>query len=569
MSNYERVTSDILIIGGGGSAALAALAAMNLGAEVVLVSKESSFVGGATKQASGGICIVYEASDSPEIFYKDIIEGGAKINNPRLAKIMAERSHAALLSLEQYGFLLDRSGPSLFRRVLRSEGHTWARGYLDRRENLGLCNGLSNALARSSIKFYPEVMVVKLLVNQGQAVGALGFSLLTGEYLTFNAKAVLLATGGLGQLYEVTTNAKTLTGDGYAMAWDIGASLVDMEMVQFLPLNFPYPKARRGVIIGMCSILGPNVKLYNGLGERYMHKYDPERCEYSTRDIVSRGNYTEIIEGRGTERGTIIVDTTEQDSTLLGEYRSSLPIVYGRIADIFGEDAANWKKPFEAIPAQHFFMGGVMINDNFRTNVPGLFAVGEVSGGTQGANRLSGTALTEVIVMGNLAGESMTQWIKDRKLIPPNMVEIYGEIARLESMFHAKPEDGLRPFQIKERIKSVMWSYLGPVRDKDGMEKAITALKDIQSNDLPRLSLQYRDLKYNRERVEAVEAGFMVKTALMIAQSALAREESRGSHYRSDFPVTNDKEWLKNTLVDKGKDGDVAISYQSMFKRQL
>ena len=181
----------------------------------------------------------------------------------------------------------------------------------------------------------------KLLVNQGRVVGALGFSLVSGEYLAFEAKAILLATGGLGQLYEITTNGKPLTGDGYAMAWEIGTKLVDMEMVQFLPLCFPYPKARRGVIIGMSSILGPNVKLYNGLGERYMHKYDPEREEYSTRDIVSRGNYTEIIEGRGTERGTIIVDTTQQDPDLLPEYRGALPIVFGRIA---GQNAAIYAR---------------------------------------------------------------------------------------------------------------------------------------------------------------------------------------------------------------------------------
>jgi len=545
---------------------MAALSAIKLGATVTIVSKEASFVGGATIQASGGVSIVYEPNDSPEIFYEDIMKGGGYLNNPKLARILAERSKAALLKLEDYGFILDRVSAEAFRRVLRSEGHSWARGYLDRRENLGWCHALGSALARSNITFCPEIMIVKLLVSGGQAVGALGFSLVTGEYLVFNAKAVLLATGGLGQLYEVTTNAKTLTGDGFAMAWDIGAKLVDMEMVQFLPLAFPYPKAMRGVIIGMCSLFGPNVKLYNGLGERYMHKYDPERLEYTTRDAASRGNYSEIIEGRGTERGAIIVDPTENDPALLPSHRNSLPLVYGRISKVFGEDAANWKKPFEAIPSQHFFMGGVMIDEDCKSSVPGLFAVGEVSGGVQGANRLSGNALTEIFVFGDLAGKSVARWAAKKKLIPPNAREIEDEIRQLEAAFNAQPKGGVRPFQIKEKIQNLMWRHLGPVRDKEGMEKTIAALKDLQQNVLPRLYLGSRQPKYNREKVEAVEVRLMLKTALAVAHSALSRTESRGSHYRKDFPLTDDKEWLKNVLVEKSRDGDIAISYKTQDK---
>lgn len=559
---FQSVKCDVLIIGGGGAAAMAALSAMKLGADVAIVSKEASFVGGATIQSSGGISIVHESADSPETFYKDTMRGGGNLNNPKLVKILSERTMASMVKLEDCGFYLDRTSANRMRTVIHSEGHSWPRGYLDRRENLGWCHALGQALARSSVSFYPEIMILKLLVNQGQVVGALGFSIVTGEYLVFNAKAVLLATGGLGQIYEVTTNAKTLSGDGFTMAWDVGAKLIDMEMVQFLPLAFPYPKAKRGIIIGMCSLFGPNVKLYNGLGERYMRKYDPERLEYTTRDTASRANFTEIMQGRGTERGAIIVDPTENDPSLLWRHRNGLPLIYKRVRDVFGEDAASWKKPFEAIPSQHFFMGGVMIDENCKSTVPGLFAVGEVSGGVQGANRLSGNALTEILVFGDLAGEKAAQWVADRKLIPPDTREIEDEISKWESKFNSEPSDGVRPFRIREKIQKTMWSYLGPVRDRVGMEKAAAALEGIQRDDLKQISLGTHQPIYNREKVEAAETEFMVKTALAIARSALTREESRGSHYREDFPLADDEHWLKNIVVSKDEGGEIAISCQ-------
>lgn len=565
MQNFRKLTTDILIIGGGGTAATAALSANSLGAEVTVVSKETSFVGGATIQSGGGVSTINDPNDSPEKFFNDIMKSGGYLNNPKLARIMAERARPSLLKLEKYGLLLDRANASTLRRVSRVEGNTYPRAYQDRRENLGWCQGLSIALARSGVKFYPEVMITKLLVSQSQVVGALGLSLTTGEYLVFNAKAVLLATGGLGQLYEVTTNAKTLTGDGYAMAWDAGAKLVDMEMVQFLPLAFPYPKSRKGVMIGMCSLFGPNVKMYNRLGERYMYKYDPERLEYTTRDTAARANFTEISEGRGTEKGAVIVDPTGNDPSQLQEYRSATPIAYKRLEDVFGADAANWKKTFEAMPSQHHEMGGIMIDENCKTSVPGLFSAGEASGGVQGGNRIGGNGLGEAITFGDLAGQSMAQWIRDKRLIPPDTAEIEDEIGQLEAMFNAKPKDGIRPFQIIEKIQKTMWSYLGPVRDKDGMEKAIATLQNIQENDLPILYLGSHHVKYNQERIEAAELRLMVKTALIVARSALAREESRAAHFRTDFPISNDKEWLKNIVIDKSKDEDVTISYKPVL----
>lgn len=558
---FEILTSDILIIGGGGAAAMAALAARRGGAKVTLISKENTFVGGATIMSAGGTCAVFKPDDSPEIFYNDIMRGGGYLNNPRLTRILAEKSTKAVLKLEDYGFILDKKSLDPALMTKKGEGHSWPRGYLDRREGLGFCHALSKALIRSEVAFHPEIVACKLLSNHGQAVGAMGFSLVTGEYLVFNAKAVVLATGGLGALYKITTNSRSLTGDGYAMAWDAGAELLDMEMVQFLPIAFPYPKSREGLNIGMCSHFGPGAKLYNGLGERYMEKYDPERKEFATRDIVSRANFTEIKEGRGTKNGAIVVDPREHDPNFLKRFQSFHPHIYSMFKEVFGERAANWLETFEAIPSQHFFMGGVRINEHCETSIPGLFAVGEVAGGVHGANRLSGCALTEVFVFGDMVGESALLWAEKEKLVPPVVSEVQEAIDQLEGVF-SRHQGGVRPLEVKQAIENIMWDHLGPSRDEEGIKKALAGLKNIQESDLPRLALGSHQTIYNRERMEAAEVSLMVKTALLIAHAALSRTESRGSHYRTDFPLPDDTQWLRNIVLRKGTSGKVDISYR-------
>jgi fumarate reductase (CoM/CoB) subunit A len=558
---FTRHSYDIVIVGGGGAAALAAVAARKAGATVALITKESSLVGGATIMAAGGTSATLSPGDNAEVFFSDIMKAGGQLNNPRLARMVAEKSVEALLDLENYDFLLDRTDAASLRTIKLGEGHAFPRGYLDRREALGFCHALGKALVRNEVAVFPEMTVSKLLVKDNQAIGALGLSLVTGEYVVFNAKSVILATGGLGALYKVTTNSTLLTGDGYAMAWDAGAELVDMEMVQFLPLNFPYPETRRGKIIGMCSHFGSGVKLYNGLGERYMEKYDPERMEFTTRDIASRANFTEIREGRGTKNQAIIVDPREHDPAILFRFKTSIPHIYAMFREVFGERAAEWQEPFEAIPSQHFFMGGVRIDEHCKTTVPGLFAVGEVAGGVHGANRLSGVALTEVFVFGPLVGQAAALFAKSETLLSPDSADIAGEIDRVEGL--SKTGNGARPFELKEAVRNLMWDNLGPVRDEMGIRRAIETLEDMQKTHLGDMVVGSDDRKYNRERMEAIEVPLMIRTALFVAYSALARQESRGSHYRRDFPLPDDQGWLKNSIVRKDSNGNAAMHYKA------
>ena len=557
-ATFTTHSVDVVILGGGGAAALAALAAKEAGASVALVTKESSLVGGATIMSAGGTSAPYTESDSPGIFLADILRAGGGLNNLKLARIVADGGVPAVLNLESYGYLLDRKDAKTLRTIKQGEGHAFPRGYLDRREALGLCHALGRALMRNEILLFPEMIVARLLVKNGHAVGALALSLLTGEYVAFNAKSVILATGGLGALYKVTTNSTLLTGDGFAMALDAGAELVDMEMVQFLPINFPYPATRRGKMIGMCSHFGPGVKLFNTLGERYMTKYDPERMEFTTRDIGARANFTEIKEGRGTKNDAIIVDPRDHDPSILQRFRTSVPHIYAMFREIYGERVGEWQEPFEAIPSQHFFMGGVKIDEECRTGIPGLFAVGEVSGGVHGANRLSGTALTEIFVFGPLVGKAAALAAEAGALIPFDASEASKEIDQLQGRLSPK-RGGIRPFELKEAIQAVMWDKLGPVREETEMKAAVGILESIRQTALEQMAVGYAGRTYNRDRMEAIEVPFMITTALLVARSALMRQESRGSHYRSDFPLRDDSTWLKNLAVTKNRSGETEI----------
>jgi fumarate reductase (CoM/CoB) subunit A len=557
ISNY---CCDVVIVGGGAAAALAAVAARKVGATVALITKESSLVGGATIMAAGGTSISISPGDSSDIFLGDMLKAGCNLNNPKLASMVAGMSKDSLLNLEKEEFLLDRKDANTLRTIKQGEGHAFPRGYLDRREAIGVCHALARTVMRHEITVLSEMVVYKVLLKEGQAAGVLALSLVTGEYMAVSAKAVILATGGLGALYEVTTNSAVLTGDGYAIAWDCGAELLDMEMVQFLPLAFPYPRTRKGKIIGMCSHFGLGVKLFNGLGERYMAKYDAERLEFTTRDVGARANYTEIREGRGNEHQAVIVDPTDHDPNIWLRWKTSLPHHYAMFKQVFGEEASEWKKPFEAMPSQHFFMGGIRIDEKCRTGITGLFAVGEVAGGVHGANRLSGTAFTEVFVFGPLAGESAGSFAVGRKALPPDASDTKRYVDELEGRL-SKRELGVRPFELKEAIQQVMWNKLGPVRDEAGIRAAITSLEQIHRAARDDMVIG-PGRKYNRERMEAVELPLMARTALLVATAALCRQESRGSHYRTDFPSRDDSLWQKNIALTKDEKGGMRIDFR-------
>jgi succinate dehydrogenase/fumarate reductase flavoprotein subunit len=309
----------------------------------------------------------------------------------------------------------------------------------------------------------------------------------------------------------------------------------------------------RGQLIGMCSLFGPNVKLYNGLGERYMLRHDPERLEYATRDVVARANYTEIQEGRGTRRKTIVVDPTENDRSLVEQYRNSLAVAYGIIAETFGEKAARWEATFEAIPSQHFMMGGVRIDEHCRTTVPNMLCCGEVAGGVHGANRLAGNALTEIFVFGRRAGKEAAEMA--RKTSPREIHAGLVGSAVKETQSYLNQSDGMPPGKLREKLKKLMWDKVGIVRSGEDLEKALKSLDRLEGL-ADGVTAKCRSRYWNREVLEALELKLMIKTARLIATSALMRRESRGSHYRRDFSETS-KDWCRNIIVSKDREGNI------------
>lgn len=539
-------------------------------------------MGGATVTAAGVTQALLHPDDNPATFYDDVMRGGCHINHAALVRTMVEESASSLRRLAEWGVVLDPQG-LLPANLAHGEGHSVPRGYVDRREALGFCGGLGRALLASGAAFHPEVIACRLLTQEGRCVGALAFAMASGETLVYRAGAVVLASGGLGGLYQISTNPRTLTGDGYALAWEAGAELMDMEMVQFLPLAFPYPDSRRGLNIGICSLFGPGVRLVNGLGERFMPRYDAERGELSTRDVVSRAIFAEVQQGRGTCNGAVWLDACDHDEAVRTRFATYHSHIHSMLAEVFGERAARWEEPFEVIPSQHFCMGGVVVDQQCRSTVPGLFAAGEVAGGVHGANRLVGDALTEVFVFAPRAGEAAAAWAATAptpdwaeaewdavaraatggaatqavavELPPIDAHEVSEARGACRAGGESEASDtagAASPCQVKAAVRDVMWEHFGPIRDGAGMRRGLATIEALYREAGRGLDVareRGEGLAYDRRLSDAVEAISMLRTARLVAASALAREESRGAHYRSDFPDTDHAHWLGNVVV--------------------
>ena len=341
-------------------------------------------------------------------------------------------------------------------------------------------------------------------------------------------------------MYPVTSNAMQKTGDGFALAYQVGADLLDMEQVQFHPTGMLYPESRRGVLITE-AVRGEGGRLFNSKGERFMKNYD-ERGELATRDVVARAIYREIIEGRGTEKGGVYLDVTHLPPEIIED---KLETMLQQFLDV-GVDIR--KEPMEVAPTAHHFMGGARINKHGETTVKNLYAAGEVTGGVHGANRLGGNALADTQVFGRRAGETAAQnALSDGSKLDSQIIEEQSatELARIQSLFN----DGeYYPFEIKKELQEVMWKNVAIIRNTDGLKTAISRIKELKEM---LLDLKVPNIEvYNKDLQDALEAEKLLEVALLTAESALIREESRGAHYREDYPETKD-EWKKSIVLNK------------------
>ncbi len=539
----ELYQCDVLIIGSGGAGCRAAIEVSEYDIEPLIVSKGLSFKSGCTGMAEGGYNAAFgfvDSEDDQEIHYQDTLKGGGFLNDPELVRILVEEAPDRLIDLENYGALFDRQKSGILDQRPFG-GQTYRRTcYQGDRTGHEIMTALKEEVMRREIETLDEVMITSLILdeNEKSVQGALGISLKDTKLICFNARSTILASGGAGHIYPVTSNTLQKGGDGFSMAWDAGVELIDMEQVQFHPTGMVWPESRRGILVTE-AVRGEGGILLNRDGERFMKRYDPQ-MELATRDVVARAIYTEIREGRGTDNGGVYLDVTHLPEEVIKE---KLETMFLQFSDV-GVDIR--KEPMEVAPTAHHFMGGVRIDVWCRTNLKNLFAAGEVTGGVHGANRLGGNALADTQVFGRRAGIAAAKNAlkKDFKLNRAN-VEIQEYIVK------NRVKDGdVKPSQIKKELHDTMWEKVAIIRNERSLRSAISIIKSLiaklDAMDVP------DGRRFNKYLQEALEIENMLKTALIVTRSALIRKESRGSHFREDYPMRLD-EWKKSIVLSKNK----------------
>ncbi len=511
---------------------------------------------------SGSTClgsVVYSAGlghtderDSPECHFQDTVIEGRYLGNQELVKILAEEAPRTVYDLERYGVAWYKRGknrinPATYNYYqLPSPPHKYDRG-VHHNERTGQV--IQNALVKEVLKHSQDIRVIDdiyvwtLVVNDDKIQGALGLDLRTGEIVVFSCKALVLATGGAGSSYKVTDMDTGATGDGYSITLNAGGELVDMEFTQFFPTAFVHPESLLGIIVHSSALWTSGLKLYNVDGERFMAKQYPELGENLPRDILSRGIFMEIAEGKGTSHSGVWLDTSDIENW--EEVRKDRPRSY-----IWPERFGISSRRFEIAPTYHFTVGGIRITEKCETNISGLYAAGEVAGGTHGGNRLAGNALPECMVFGQIAGKEAANF-RQEELREVKEANIQDEEEKLRLLFNPESTKGkTRSSILIRRLRETMYRYVGVIRDKEGLEKAqkdISNLEEQAKNDLKIVPGKI----FNYDQIHAFELFNMLELCDAVVKAALMREESRGAHYRSDYPNPNNKQWLKNIVTQR------------------
>ncbi|HEY8438905.1 MAG TPA: fumarate reductase/succinate dehydrogenase flavoprotein subunit [Candidatus Limnocylindrales bacterium] len=582
ISDRDRHPHDVLVIGAGGAGLRAAIEAAAAGVSVGLVCK--SLLGKAhTVMAEGGVAAALrhvDERDSWQTHFRDTMVGGKMLNNVRMAQLHALEAPDRVRELEQWGAVFDRTADG---RILQRPfgGHTHPRlAHVGDRTGLEMIRTLQDRAVSMGIAVYMEHTITHVTTNPSGVTGAFGYRRVDGVPVAFPAKAILLATGGIGKAYEITSNSWEYSGDGQALALRAGAELIDMEFVQFHPTGMVWPPGVRGLLVTE-AVRGEGGILRNKDGTRFMWTYLPEdrRHEYaatdeeaatwvealsasrttdarrppelSTRDNVARAIYTEVKEGRGSPHGGVFLDI----SYLPAEHvRRKLPSMYEQFKELADVDITAG--PMEVGPTTHYVMGGIRVDaETGQTTVPGLYAAGEVAGGMHGANRLGGNSLSDLLVFGQRAGAAAAARAASLSDDPyMNPVQLREAEADLEAPLGRT--DGTDPYRLREYLQATMQSLVGIFRTKADLEAAITKIEDIRE--------RARDLcapggrAFNPGWNLVFELRNLIEISDAIARSALVREESRGAHSRLDFPAT-EKAWATKNVFVRREDGGLRV----------
>jgi succinate dehydrogenase / fumarate reductase flavoprotein subunit len=553
-SSYETVATDILIVGAGGAGLRAAIATHDSGAKTLIICK--TLLGKAhTVMAEGGIAAALgnvDPKDSWEVHFSDTMVEGQHIGNWKMTEIFAKEAPERVIELEHYGALFDRTEQGkIMQRPFGA--HTYRRlCYIADRTGLEMIRTLQDQVLNRDIPFIDEAVITTVLreSSNGRVAGALGIKMRTGQLILVRCKAIILATGGCGKVYEVTSNSYESTGDGISLAYRAGADLMDMEMIQFHPTGMIYPAGVRGMLVTE-AVRGEGGILTNIKGERFMEKYDPKRKELSARDVVARAIYSEIMAGKGTPNGAVYLDIRSRGAEYI---KKKLPSMYAQFLEFAGIDIT--KEKMEVAPTVHYQMGGVRVDpETSETTIEGLYAAGEVACGLHGANRLGGNSLSDILVFGRRAGLSSAEYVKKVELAEVAADELNAEVQRVLNPF--KVEIGENPFALKERIAASMWKHVGIVRNEQELKKGLAEIEMIK---LDARHCQARGVRaYNQSWLDSLEVQNMILVCEAIIKSAIERKESRGAHTRSDYPK-KEESWLVN-IVARLKDGKMSLDH--------
>jgi len=583
VAEIKRHTYDVIVIGAGGAGLRAALEANAMGVKTALICK--SLLGKAhTVMAEGGIAAAMGnvwKEDNWKVHFRDTMRGGKLLNNWRMAQIHAQEAPDRVLELEEWGALFDRTKDGL---ILQRDfgGHRYARlAHVGDRTGLEMIRTLQQHAVHKDIDVFMETTMYRLLTEDGRVSGAIGYDRQTGALLAFNAKAVILATGGVGKAWKVTSNSWEYTGDGFGMALEAGADLIDMEMTQFHPTGMVWPLSVRGLLVTE-GVRGDGGTLKNKDGKRFMFDYIPSFFAAETadneaeadrwyddkrnnrrtpdllpRDEVARAINAEVKAGRGTPHGGAFLDIASRRSA---DYiKRRLPSMYHQFMQLAGVDIT--KEAMEVGPTLHYIMGGVRVDaDSTQSTVPGLFAAGEVAAGMHGANRLGGNSLSDLLVFGRRAGLYAAEYAKRLARMPLVDEEQVDRLAK-EAVAPLERREGENPYTLHAELQDTMQDLVGIIRTRAELQHALVRIGALRAR--AQKTAVTGGTTYNPSWHLALDLRTMLLIAEAVTRSALMREESRGGHTREDFPKP-DAAWAKKNVVVRGRGGQLELRTEAL-----
>ena len=579
MESYAVHDYDVLVIGAGGAGLRAAIAAIEQGARVGVVTK--SLLGKAhTVMAEGGMAAALgnvRPEDNWKVHFRDTLKGGGMLNNWKMVMNYTKEAPDRVRELERWGAVFDRTPEGRINQR-NFGGHSYPRlAHVGDRTGLELIRTLQDHAVKVGIHAHMETTIYRLLTDAGRVVGALGFNRQSGEFLVFRAKAVVLATGGLGRIYQITSNSWECTGDGFSLASMVGADLIDMEFIQFHPTGMVWPPSVMGILVTE-GVRGEGGVLINSEGKRFMFDNIPERYkgefaeteeeaerwlqgdrnarrppELLTRDVVARAIRKEVNEGRGSPHGGVYLDIASRRPA---DYiKKKLPSMYHQFMKLGNLDIT--KEPMEVGPTCHYAMGGVRVDpDTQATNVPGLYAAGEVAGGLHGANRLGGNSLSDLVVFGRRAGMAAAEYAaRQSGSYQVDDAQVRAYIAEALQPFN-NPQ-GENPFALMKELRATMQKNAGIMREEGELKAQLEILASLKKRAWNTSVSGSR--AYNPGWHTALDMRLMVEVSEAVVLAALARKESRGGHARLDYPDPDPSFAKINHIIRRNGDGTLTV----------